>query len=106
MTTHTMITLSSLFLLLPITMMGIFGIIKYYDMKEELNAIKQSLRELAEASILAAQNDININAKIHSVIKWLGSDYKTIMSETISVQDVIDAHEVKDEFRNWNLVRK
>ena len=68
--------------------------------KEELNAIKQSLRELAEASILAAQNDININAKIHSVIKWLGSDYKTIMSETISVQDVIDAHEVKDEFRN------
>lgn len=100
MTTHTMITLSSLFLLLPITMMGIFGIIKYYDMKEELNAIKQSLRELAEASILAAQNDININAKIHSVIKWLGSDYKTIMSETISVQDVIDAHEVKDEFRN------
>ena len=100
MTTHTMVTLSSLFLLLPITMMGIFGIIKYYDMKEELNAIKQSLRELAEASILAAQNDININAKIHSVIKWLGSDYKTIMSETISVQDVIDAHEVKDEFRN------
>ena len=100
MTTHTMVTLSSLFLLLPITMMGIFGIVKYYDMKEELNAIKQSLRELAEASILAAQNDININAKIHSVIKWLGSDYKTIMSETISVQDVIDAHEVKDEFRN------
>jgi|TARA_R100001530_G_C4243023_1_gene135800 uncharacterized metal-binding protein len=100
MTTHTMVALSSLFLLLPITMMGIFGIVKYYDMKEELNAIKQSLRELAEASILAAQNDININAKIHSVIKWLGSDYKTIMSETISVQDVIDAHEVKDEFRN------